>query len=194
MEALPGLLHFRNLPSKSEKNNRINCRSIKIQTSKSKRTRGSCSLPAARAGATPAPSLPASRSSPSFCSSSSSYSSSLLVHPLTAIQSSVKVPNAHNKFLIQRGVAEGVEVGRGGAAAGGCNWRCWLATDGDVRQNVVDKMTLSRKLQNIKFLVPAPVSLLPPSSCLPPPALVQPHALPPASLRFLSKDAAQNTL
>lgn len=145
-------------------------------------------------GSYPCSSLPASSPSPIFCSSSSSYSSSLLVHPLTAIQSSVKVPNAHNKFLIQRGVAEGVEVGRGGAAAGGCNWRCWLATDGDVRQNVVDKMTLSRKLQNIKFLVPAPVSLLPPSLPLSSPALVQPHALPPASLRFLSKDAAQNTL
>lgn len=54
MVALPGLLHFRNLPSKSEKNNRINCRSIKIQTSKSRRSRGSCSMPAARAGTTPA--------------------------------------------------------------------------------------------------------------------------------------------
>lgn len=99
--------------------------------------------------------------------------SPLLVHPLTAIQSSVKVPNAHNKFLIYRGVGEQVGVGRvsggggggGGGAAASCNWRCWLATDGDVRQNVVDKMTLSRKLQNIKFLVPAPVSL-PPSPLL----------------------------
>lgn len=95
------------------------------------------------------------------------YYPSRLVHPLTAIQSSVKVPNAHNKFLIQSergGGGGGAGVGAGAGGNDGRlraelhNWRCWLATDGDVRPNVVDKMTLSRKLQNIKFLVPAPVS------------------------------------